>query len=162
MDWIDECRELCKQVKYLGEPTGWFKRPEHVGSLRATCSVLDESRTTIAGLSLQCEYRLTKLQREEMSYGLLFRKGSNLYRVFFLDIHPKWMRSHRDKKLLKDYFGPHIHLGDGRIDQLVRQVECGITDALDPQWIERFRRHARVLNDSDNIITGPFENNLFN
>lgn len=160
MDWLDQCRSLCKQAKFIGEPVNWTEKPTHSGWLCAVCAILDSERSTIPGLVLQCEYRISKKTgSEEMAFGLLYRSGSERYRVFFLEIYPTWKRSHKDRKL--ELFGPHIHLGDERLAQITRGVYSNILAALDPKWIERFRRHAKVYDEAANKIIGPFEGDMF-
>lgn len=159
MEWLDQCRALCQDVKYLSEPTDWSERPNHSGWLRADCRLLDQNRTSIPGLNLQCEYRLSHLGHEICGFGLMFRKGMDRYRVFFLEVYPAHVRSHKEPG--KEIFGSHIHFGDARQQQITRPVYSGITNALSPQWIERFRRHAKTLNDGTNIISGPFINDIF-
>ena len=76
-----------------------------------------------------------------------------------LDIFPSHERSH--KEMGKIFFGPHIHLGDERLAQITRSVVSQLKSATMYRWVERFRRHAKILDNEDRVMSSPFADDLF-
>lgn len=157
--WLDECRTYCKRIKYLGQPLTWEERPSRSNTLVVRCSLLDEDRVAVPGLSFEGEYQVAP-------FGNVFRckvihrgRGQGL-RVFMLEVYPSHKMSHRDAH--QEIYGTHIHLGDKRAGAyIVRPVSGGPPiDAL-RLWIERFRRHARTMDDGDATLVPPFLDSLF-
>lgn len=161
-EWIEQCREKCRRIKYIRGPLEWREKPSRSDTLRATSFLLDHNYVTIQGLKLQAEYSVRKRTGYEVvTYGLFQYIQGEWLRVFFFCLWPKGIRSHRDNKSGKVYFGPHLHLGDERRDHIARELRSGIESVLDPQWIVRFRRHTR-LNDTDcGVLEPPVHGDLF-
>lgn len=157
-EWLDECRALCKRIKYVSQDMAWSERPNHSGWLEATSTLADENRTTIPRLFFRGEYKPGKMG-ERVSYGLLYREQREVRRVFMLEVYPKHERSHMEPGRI--IFGPHLHLGDERLNQITREVRSSLDGAMLRGWIERFRRHARILDNDHRALTPPFTNDLF-
>lgn len=156
--WLDECRDWCKKIKYLSEELEWGERPNHSGWLEATSALLDESRVTLPRLLFKGEYRAGRMG-DRISYGLMYREQREMRRVFMLEIYPKHERSHSENGVV--FFGPHIHLGDPRLDQITRIVHANLDGPTVNRWIERFRRHARILDNDHRQLCAPFTDDLF-
>ena len=156
--WLDECRESCKRIKYLSEELRWSERPNHSGWLEATSALLDESRVTLPRLLFRGEYRPGKMG-ERISYGLMYREQREMRRVFMLEIYPKHERSHFENGIV--FFGPHIHLGDPRLYQITRAVYANLNGPTVHRWVERFRRHARIMDNDHRQLDAPFSGDLF-
>ncbi|MOA65267.1 hypothetical protein D3C78_1915970 [compost metagenome] len=58
-------------------------------------------------------------------------------------------------------FGPHIHLGDARLKQVTREVVSQLGGVNLQRWIERFRRHARIMDNERRRLVPPFTDDLF-
>ncbi|PHN32694.1 hypothetical protein [Pseudomonas sp. ICMP 561] len=157
-DWLAACRDWCRRAKYLSDEIEWQAKPTHSGWLQATSMLLDERRVSIPHLYFKGEYQPGHIG-ERMSYGLMFRNGKEKRRVFMLEIFPTHERSHKEHG--KVFFGPHIHLGDERLCQVTRTVISQLRSATMSRWVERFRRHARVLDNKDRTLSPPFKDDLF-
>lgn len=117
---LDECRVLCKRVKYVASVAEWAERPNHSGALRATSDLLDENRVAISGLYFHGEYQ-SRRWGTYCSFALMINRGGTIRRVFMVEVYPTHVRSH----LAPDgsaIFGPHIAIGDEReISQISRE-----------------------------------------
>ncbi len=118
MSWILQCATWCKQVKFLNEELVWVEKPSRSDYLLATSTLLDERKQVIPYLSFKGEYRPGKYG-DQMSYGLMYRHGRESRRVFMLEVYPTHIRSHVEPDGT-EMFGPHIHLGDERLEQVTR------------------------------------------
>lgn len=157
-EWLDDCRHWCKKVKYLSEKLEWREKPTHARWLVATSLLLDERRVSIPHLYFKGEYQPGRMGTC-MSYGLMFRNGKESRRVFMLDILPAHVRSHKEKGDI--FFGPHIHLGDERLAQITRPVLSQLQSTTMYRWIERFRRHGKIVDNGDRYLSSPFADDLF-
>ncbi|QOI03387.1 hypothetical protein D5S10_05525 [Pseudomonas savastanoi] len=156
--WLDDCRSWCKQIKFLAESLEWIEKPSHSGWTEATSLLLDERRVTIPHLYFKGEYQAGRMG-ERVTYGLMYKEGKEKRRVFMLEVWPPHERSHRFKDGTP-LFGPHIHLGDYRLEETTRHVRSSITGATERAWVDRFVRHARI-NSGRGSLTAPFGNDLF-
>lgn len=160
MGWIDDCRAHCKRIKHLGQEIDWVERPGRTGWLRATSVLLDTSMTSIPGLFLQGEYHPHRRGGEIFSLALMFTGGAETRRVFMLEAYPSHVRSHMDDD--REIFGAHIHLGDPRNEQIVKDVKATMEALPLSRWVSRFKAHARVLNSGGHSLKHPFADSLFN
>lgn len=161
MSWLEACREKCKKVKYVGQEMVWAERPNKSGALRATVPLLDKNRATIPGLILQGEYSVKKKTGHEVvTYGILARHGTEWRRVFFYCLWPDHVRSHRDD-VNGIMFGSHLHLGDGRLEEVVRKLVTGIESKLDPEWLRRYQRHTSIKANGEIEPSVPIKDDLF-
>ena len=156
--WLADCRAWCKQVKYLAEELEWAEKPSHSGWLEATSLLQDERRVTIPHLYFKGEYQAGRIG-ERITYGLMHKEGKEKRRVFMLEVWPAHERSHKFKDGTP-LFGPHIHLGDYRLEEITRQVRAAISGATEQAWIERFVRHARIKSGRGSLVS-PFLGDLF-
>ncbi len=156
--WLDDCRAWCRKVKFVSEEIQWSERPNHSGWLKATSMVLDVNRVTIPRLLFSAEYKPGKMG-ERISYGLMYLEQREQRRVFMLEVYPEHERSHMEPGLV--IFGPHIHLGDERLKQITRKVVSQLDGVNLQRWIERFRRHARILDNERRRLVPPFTDDLF-
>lgn len=159
--WLDQCRVWCKQAKFLAEELDWNERQNHAGALRGTSPLLDQNRVSIPGLVFEGE-----LQRGNFGlyqkYAVMHRAAGRVHRVFTLEVYPFHKRSHRDES--GEIFGPHLHLGDDRIEGLshaVRRVLCNLDPSSLAGWIARFRRHTKISEDNDRRLAPPYSDDLF-
>lgn len=157
--WLNQCREYCRSIKYLGEQLAWDERPSHSGTLAARSVLLDADRVAIPRLTFQGEY-------QEASFGTLFRckvmhsDAGRTLKVFMLEVYPWHKLSHRETGL--EIYGPHVHLGDEREGRAIaRPIQCDLDPSMLERWIARFRRHARILDDQEAKIVSPFAGTLF-
>lgn len=158
-DWLDECRSYCKRIKYLGQPLVWEERPNRSDTLVVRSPLLDEDRIAVQGLSFEGEYKVA-------TFGDVFRCkviqrefGPGL-RVFMLEVYPAHKMSHRGAD--GDIYGTHIHLGDERAGTcIVKPVRGGPPVGSLQRWMERFRRHARTIDDGEATLIPPFLDSLF-
>jgi hypothetical protein len=157
-NWMIDCRSRCKRIKYISDHIIWAERPNHSGWLGATSVLLDERRVAIPELFFKGEFRPGRLG-DSLSYALMYRHQSEVRRVFMLEVYPDHVRSHKEGDLV--IFGPHIHLGDYRLEERTRSVIAKINEAISPEWVERFRRHARILNNGGKLLEPPFADGLF-
>lgn len=158
LTWLNDCRNLCRKIKYLSEELNWSERPNHSGWLEATSPLLDENRVTIPNLLFRGEYKPGRFG-ERVSYSLMHIQQREQRRVFMLEIYPKHERSHMEPG--KIIFGPHIHLGDDRLTKITKKVHSKLDNALLRRWLERFRRHARILDNEHRKLLPPFSGDLF-
>lgn len=161
MAWLDECRDLCARMKYVGEEVEWRPRSNHAGSIAAQAVILDERRAVIPGLQFHGEVQHRRYGPYQ-KYGLLAARGGKRLRVFMLEVMPEYVRSHVEPGL--EIYGPHIQIGEARVDDKSHKARPVITQ-LDPHsvngWIRRFRRHARVYDGDEFPLTPPFSDDLF-
>ncbi|WP_416424692.1 hypothetical protein RAM80_02695 [Pseudomonas sp. App30] len=156
--WLDECRVWCRHIKYLSDTVDWAEKPSHSGWLEATSLLLDENRVSIPHLYFKGEYQQGRMG-ERITYGLMYRQGKDKRRVFMLEVYPQHERSHRENGVV--WFGPHCHLGDERLQQVTRSILCSLEGATLHRWVDRFRRHARILDHGSRSLTPPFGRDLF-
>ncbi|MCW0457279.1 hypothetical protein [Xanthomonas sacchari] len=159
--WLDECRELCRRAKYVGEEVIWRTRDNHAGALYASAVMLDLDRVVISGLQFQGEVQ-NRRYGPYQKYSLMISKGGRRLRVFALEVMPVTKRSHIEDGL--EIFGPHVQLGDEREDGLshvARRVACNLDERSVNGWIRRFQRYARVYDGDDFPLIPPFANDLF-
>lgn len=156
MGWINECKEKCRKIKYVSEDFLWEKKPSRSDFLVASSALEDEGREIIPKLYLKGEYRhLSKGRGEVYSVSLQYWfKPRELRRVLMIEAYPCYFRSHRDSK--GDIFGPHIHLGDERLEQVVKQLRTSQDGLPFAHWAGRFVRHARVYCSEGKPLPGPF------
>lgn len=156
-DWIDQCKARCKKIKYASEHLQWDEKPNRSGYLVATSDLVDESGVTIPNLYLKGEYRqLTRKRGEVFSISLQYYwLPDELRRVFMIESYPITVRSHIDDNV-GEIFGPHLHLGDDRLEQVVKAIPVGEDGLPLSRWINRFVRHARTLSPDGNHPEGPF------
>lgn len=157
-NWLKECRNWCQQIKYLSEDIEWSERPNHSGWLEATSMLLDENRVTLPRLFFKGEYQPGRMG-ERVSYGLMYREHKEQRRVFMLEVWPAHVRSHRENGVAM--FGPHIHLGDERLAQITREVYSKLGSVTMHGWVERFRRHAKIMDNEGRRLGAPFTADLF-
>lgn len=158
--WISLCIDSCKKIKHLSENIVWLDKPYKSGSLIAISSLEDSMGVSIPNLYFKGEYSIKKFC-EVSSFGLMYTDGSTKYRVFMLEIYPDHVRSHYDKKKKEEIFGPHIHLGDEKLQQITKKVYSKLNNSDLNRWIYRFNRHARILSNGNKYIKPPFDNDLF-
>lgn len=156
--WLEDCRTWCKQIKYLAEEIEWSEKPSHSGWKEATSLLLDDRRVTIPHLYFKGEFQAGRMG-DRVTYGLMHKDGKERRRVFMLEIWPEHQRSHRFKDGTP-LFGPHIHLGDYRLEEVTRHVRSSITGAAERGWVDRFVRHARIKSGRG-CIEPPFGLDLF-
>jgi hypothetical protein len=156
--WLEDCRSWCRQIKHLAEELEWDEKPNRSGWLEATSLLQDERRVTIPHLYFKGEFVPGRMG-ERISYGLMYKEGKEKRRVFMLEVWPAHERSHRFKDGTP-LFGPHVHLGDYRLEEVTRHVRCSISGAIERAWVERFARHARIRNGRGSL-TPPFSGGLF-
>ncbi|MGX5220275.1 hypothetical protein ACVTMO_16785 [Pseudomonas segetis] len=156
--WLDECRAWCSQIKYVGEGLEWSEKPSHSGWLEATSVLLDERRVTIPHLYFKGEYQAGRMG-DRVTYALMYKDGIEKRRVFMLEVWPAHVRSHKFKDGTP-LFGPHIHLGDYRLEEITRQVRSSISVITEQRWVERFARHARIKSGKSSL-SSPFVGDLF-
>lgn len=162
MDWLEECREICQQVKFVGEEMAWGMRANHEGAIYATSVLLDKSRIVIPGLQFHGEVQ-NRRYGPYQKYSLMLSKGGRRLRVFTLEVMPRHVRSHLESDGTA-LFGPHIQLGDERetgLSHIARRVGSMLDERSVNGWIKRFQRHARVYDGDDYDVTPPFANDLF-
>ncbi|WP_040263731.1 hypothetical protein [Pseudomonas massiliensis] len=156
--WLDDCRKWCRQIKFIAEDIEWAEKPSHSGWKEATSLLLDERRVTIPHLYFKGEFQAGRMG-DRVTYGLMHKEGKERHRVFMLEIWPSHQRSHRYKDGTP-LFGPHIHLGDYRLDEITREVRSSITGPAEQGWVDRFVRHARIQSERMSIVP-PFGHDLF-
>lgn len=76
-----------------------------------------------------------------------------------LEAYPSHVRSHVDTS--GEIYGAHIHLGDPREEQIVKDVKAAIEVLPLSRWVRRFQAHARVLDHGQYVLTHPFAGELF-
>jgi len=151
-DWLTSCRTWCKQAKYVSDEIIWSEKPNHSGWLMATSALLDGNRSTIPFLFFKGEYQRGRLY-DKAAYALMHRQGEETRRVFMLEIHPRHVRSHKERGI--EFFGPHCHLGDYRHTQITKGVITRLDLPHLQDWVERFRRHARIYNNDKRTLRAP-------
>ncbi|WP_303229183.1 hypothetical protein [Comamonas kerstersii] len=159
VSWVLQCAAWCKQVKYLNDEIVWSEKPSRSDYLLATSALLDGDKKTIPHLSFKGEFRPGK-RGDQMSYGLMYHHGRDIRRVFMLEVYPQHIRSHIERDGT-EMFGPHIHLGDERLEQVTREVLTQIGTVTAHAWLERFRRHARIKDYLNAKLESPFGDELF-
>lgn len=160
MEWLDECRGHCRRIKYLSEKLQWGEKQNHSGSLIAQSTVLDDSRVAIPGLYFKGVYTSRPLTGDVYSFALMAATNKGVrYRVFMLEVYPDHHISHRERGLV--LYGPHVHLGDERLAQITKGVFQRTAVPSVRRWIERFRRHSRILDDENNRLSHPLSGTLF-
>lgn len=159
MGWLDDCRDKCRRVKFVSERLVWDEKANHLGSLKATSQLLDHNHASIPGLYFKGVYSSKPLSGDVYSFALMALQGREHHRVFMLEVYPSHIVSHRGKtEWLK---GPHIHLGDERLEQITRAVRGNSSAVSITRWIERFRRHAQIRDNDDLRLTHPLSDTLF-
>jgi|GEM_PF-6247635 hypothetical protein len=159
MGWLDDCRDRCRRIKYVSEKLVWDEKANHVGSLKATSQLLDNNYAAIPGLYFKGIYSPKPLTGDVYSFALMATQARDHHRVFMLEVYPPHVVSHRGKtEWLK---GPHVHLGDKRLEQITRAIRGNLDAISVNRWIERFRRHAKVHDNDDLRLTHPLSDTLF-
>lgn len=159
MGWLDECRDKCRQVKFLSEQMDWNDKANHLGSLKATSQLLDHNHASIPGLYFKGVYSPKPLTGDVYSFALMALQGREHHRVFMLEVYPAHVVSHRGKS--EWLMGPHLHLGDERLEQVTRAVHGNISHISISRWIVRFQRHAQVRDNGGLRLTHPLSDTLF-
>jgi len=159
MGWLDDCRDKCRRVKFVSEKVDWDEKSNHVGSLIATSQLLDHRHVTIPGLYFKGVYSSKPLSGDVYSFALMALNGRVHHRVFMLEVYPDHVLSHRSPTEL--IWGPHVHLGDERLQQITRAVVGNVNKLSVARWIDRFQRHSRVHDHSEFRLTHPLSDTLF-
>ncbi|WP_311949301.1 hypothetical protein [Halomonas piscis] len=163
MSWVNECRNKCKLIKHIGQDFIWQEKPNRANYLVASSNLLDNDHQVIPDLYLMGEYRPLKKGRGEIFTIALqfFIKPGELRRVFMLESYPSYIPSHRDKD--GQIYGPHVHLGDHRLEQVVKSLHAKEDGLPFSHWAQRFARHAKVYSGANTSggIPGPFLGDLF-
>lgn len=152
--WIDDCRAVCKRIKTVSQKTIWNEKPSKSNWLVSESLLLDANGTAIPSIYIKGEYSPRKFG-DVITYSLMYRKEKAQHRIFMLEVYPKHVRSHRDQKAGIEIFGPHIHLGDERLEQITRACQTKIETILSDEWVERFIRHTKIKHDVHSLITAP-------
>lgn len=152
--WLDECREACKRIKTVSQKTIWNEKPSKSNWLISESLLLDRNGEAISHIYIKGEHS-PKKYGDVVTYALMYRKERVQHRVFMLEVYPEHVRSHRDLKAGIDLFGPHIHLGDERLEQITRICKTKIESILSNEWIDRFARHTMISATSKRLITVP-------
>ena len=162
MSWVEECTAKCKQIKYISNNFAWEEKPNRSSYLVASSSLIDRFGSVIKGLYLAGEYRPLRKGRGEIYTIALqyYWQPGELRRVFMIETYPSYMVSHRDRSNGQIY-GPHLHLGDDRLDQVVKELHAPSDGLPFSYWAKRFVRHARVYSQGDKGIPGPFPGDIF-
>lgn len=158
MDWIEECVGYCKRIKYLAEEIEWSEKPNKSGWLRATSLLLDDSFESIPGLSFQGEFQ-PRRKGDVYSFALMFTKEAQSRRVFMLEVYPRHVRSHMEDGV--ELFGSHIHLGDHRVEQVVKDVRGAVETLPIERWIRRFKAHVNLRDRDRFALKPPFADSMF-
>lgn len=161
MDWMQNCREICRQAKYVGQEIVWIPRSDHAGAVAAKSVVLDVNRVVIPGLEFRGEVQY-RTYGPYQKYSLMQDSGGRRLRVFALEVMPSHKRSHVEPGL--ELYGSHIQLGDERefgLSHTARGVKSNLDVGSVNGWIERFQRHARVYDSDTYPLTPPFVDDLF-
>lgn len=159
MGWLEECRDKCRRVKFISEQLVWDEKVNHLGSLKATSQLLDQNHASIPGLYFKGFYSPKPLSGDVYSFSLMALQGREHHRVFMLEVYPSHVISHRSKT--EWIMGPHVHLGDERLEQITRVVRGNISSVSVTGWIKRFRRHAHVRDNGELRLTHPLSDTLF-
>lgn len=155
--WLDDCRQWCRQAKFVAEKLEWYEKPSHSGWKEATSLLMDGNRVTIPHLYFKGEYQAGRMG-ERVTYALMYKDGKEKRRVFMLEAWPDHVRSHKFKDGTP-LFGPHLHLGDYRLAEITKIVRAALGPA-EKRWVERFTRHARIMTGRS-ALSSPFEDDLF-
>jgi len=159
MSWKKQCQSWCKDIKSLGEQVIWVEKPSRSNYLIATSKLLNAQGSTIPHLEFKGEYRMAR-HGHIISYALMYTHGGEKRRVFMLEVYPQHVRSHVERDGTA-FFGPHLHLGDERFEQVSKQVIDRVGNAFHQRWLEKLQRHTKVLNSSLGLLEGPMGSNLF-
>lgn len=154
MTWDAECRQYCQRVKYLGEQPTWGEKLQHAGWLKADAALLDENRVTIPHLVFSGEYAPVRRGGNVVRFSVMYASAGQRRRVFQLEVYPPHVRSHRDDS--GDIYGTHIHYA-----KTVRKVLTNLDVSQTEQWMRRFVRHAKVIDNEPYRLQHPFETDLF-
>lgn len=159
MSWIAQCQTWCKEVKGLAEPVTWVEKPSRSNYMLATSGLVNSQGTTIPHLEFKGEYRIAK-HGDIISYGLMYKHAKQQRRVFMIEIYPAHQRSHIEPNGTP-FFGPHMHLGDERLDQVSRIVLDRVGNTFSQWWLEKLRRHTKIYDNAQGYLTGPMGDGLF-
>lgn len=159
MSWVSNCRAWCKEVKGLSEPIEWVEKPSRSNYLLATSGLLNAKGVTIPHLIFKGEYRICK-HGDILSYALMYRHAGELRRVFMVEIYPLHQRSHIEPNGV-EFFGPHMHLGDERLEQISKVVLDRVGNVFHKWWIDKLRRHARIGDTVGGYLMAPMGDGLF-
>lgn len=158
MTWIDQCRGWCRDVKGVAEPLVWHEKPFRSKYLLASSKLINDSGE-IPHLEFKGEYRAGR-HGNIVSYALVYWHGGEMRRVFMVEIYPNHVRSHVEKDG-REFYGPHMHLGDERLSQVSKIVIDRIGNTFHQRWLEKLRRHARISDTAYGSLVGPMGSNLF-
>lgn len=159
MTWVTSCAGWCREIKHLNEELLWAEKPSRGTYLQATSTILDHQMVTIPHLQFKGEFSPGR-HGNRISYGLMYRHGGEWRRVFMIEVYPQHQRSHVEKDGTP-IFGPHLHLGDERLEQVTKAVLDRVGNVTAQRWAERFRRHVRILDAGNNRLVGPMDGSLF-
>ncbi|EHN65102.1 hypothetical protein [Comamonas testosteroni] len=159
MSWIAQCQIWCKDIKGLGEEVVWVEKPSRSNYLLATSKLLNAQGVAIPNLEFKGEYRIGR-HGNIISYALMYRHGKELRRVFMVEVYPQHVRSHIEPNGTP-FFGPHMHLGDERLGQVSKMVIDRVGNTFHQWWLEKLRRHTRILDTAHGLLEGPMGGNLF-
>ncbi|AKX52014.1 hypothetical protein AKN92_11410 [Thiopseudomonas alkaliphila] len=152
--WIDDCRAACKKVKSISRSSAWDEKPSNSNYLIAEWNLLDNSGAIIPHLYSRGEYTKNKYG-EILRLAIMYRRQKEQYRVFMLEVYPPHVRSHVDHPSGEIFFGPHMHLGSEKLDQLVKLCKTKIDDVLSDRWIKRFIRHTTIQSSPQKKLSMP-------
>lgn len=159
MSWIAQCQAWCKDVKGLSEPVVWVEKPSRSNYLLATSGLLNSQGATIPHLEFKGEYRSAK-HGDIVSYGLMYKHASQQRRVFMVEIYPSHQRSHIEPDGTP-FFGPHMHLGDERLEQISKMVFDRVGNTFSRWWLEKLKRHTKIHDTAHGTLVGPLGDDLF-
>lgn len=159
MLWITQCQTWCKDIKGLAEPVVWVEKPSRSNYLVASSKLVDAQGVVIPHLAFKGEYRPAR-HGDIVSYALIYRHGKELRRVFMVEIYPGHVRSHVEPDGTS-FFGPHLHLGDERLNQVSKLVIDRVGNTFHQWWLEKLRRHTRIYDTAQGLLKGPMGDNLF-
>lgn len=159
-DWLNQCRDCCRKIKYISQNVAWSERPNHSGWLGASSTLLGSDRVSIPNLKFKGEYQ-PAIGGDRITYGLMHQNQRMEWRrVFMIEVYPAHIRSHVGKDGTI-HFGPHLHLGDNRLQEITREIHTKLVGANLQRWIERFKRHATIREENGRYINPPFGHDLF-
>ena len=159
MSWVSQCTVWCKEVKGLNEALEWAEKPSRSTWLQATSTLLNGQGVVISHLQFKGEYRPGR-HGDVVSYALMYRHGKEWRRVFMVEVYPQHVLSHREKDGTS-FFGPHLHLGDERLEQVSKVIIDRVGNTFHQWWLEKLRRHTKILDTSSGRLIGPMGDNLF-
>lgn len=154
--WLADCRTQCKAIKSLAEPFNWGFKKSRPKAFVAVSALLNDKGVAIPKLRVEFVYEQREYG-EYQSYALMYTHTAATYRVFMLEVLPKFKVGHREPGLIVK--GPHLLLGDPRIVGQSRTRPCIRKAALSQHvaWMEIFRKHASIQDGAYSLstVSGP-------